>query len=268
MDDGSLTVVYGEGGGSTLITNGGAAAIWVPLCGSLQVHASSFAFPVRTGEVLVTEHDPSIKTVGRARAQWVTLLGGKKAWRQIFGHMLTVPTSDAQLLPARHCANRMLRRYAIGLVRAASPEALESAVNALIDDIVTLQVPLYDAIARCPGRTHTKRRLVFLRLQRVRNFISACCDQDLDNDDFARMANYSPCHFLRTFNLVFQETPHAHLVGERLQRARKLLHSSDLAITEVAMASGFENRSSFSRLFHQRFGATAFETRRQAGGVG
>lgn len=263
-DDESLTIVYGEGGGCTLSASNGAAAIWVPLCGFLQVNASTFAYPARTGEALVTEQDPRIKTVGHARAQWVALLGGKKTWRQILGHMQSGPSPDAQLLPARHSANRDLRRCAISLARATSVASLESATNGLIDGVLALQAPLYDAVARCPGRTHATRLQVFLRLQRVRNFISVNCDQDLDNDVLARMANYSPCHFLRTFSLAFQETPHSYLVTQRLQRACRLLHSSDLAVSEVALASGFENRSAFSRLFHRRFGATAHETRRKA----
>jgi AraC family transcriptional regulator len=59
-------------------------------------------------------------------------------------------------------------------------------------------------------------------------------------------------------------TPHVHLVNQRLLRARHLLHSSPLAIAEVALASGFENRCAFSRLFRQRFGITAMALRQQA----
>src|SRR5262249_44446121 len=82
------------------------------------------------------------------------------------------------------------------------------------------------------------------------------------NDRLARMASYSPWHFIRAFRAAYQQTPHAFLVDQRLQRARRLLRSSHLAVAEIALASGFENRCAFSRLFRQRFGVTAGAMRR------
>ena len=80
------------------------------------------------------------------------------------------------------------------------------------------------------------------------------------------MASYSQWHFIRLFRDAYQETPHAFLLNQRLMRARRLLDSSPLAITEIARASGFENRSVFSRLFHKHFGVTALSIRQT--GVG
>jgi AraC family transcriptional regulator len=96
----------------------------------------------------------------------------------------------------------------------------------------------------------------------VRNYLAANCHLDIDNERLARMASYSPWHFIRAFRAAYQETPHAYLVDQRLQRARRLLRTSPLAVAEVALASGFENRCAFSRLFRQRFGMTAGALRR------
>ena len=114
--------------------------------------------------------------------------------------------------------------------------------------------------------TYAQPRQVFMRLQRVRNYLAANCHLDIDNDSLARMANYSPWHFIRAFRAAYEETPHAFLVRQRLERARRLLRASPLAIAEIALESGFENRSAFSRLFRQRFGTTAGALRRQAAG--
>lgn len=262
-DDESVIAVYGEGGGCTLSVDGGVKAVLVPLRGSLQVAASGFAGALSSGEVLVTEKDANLRIVGKANCRWVAVFGGQKAWGRLQQDAGMDASSGGLFLPARFVASRDLRYKAIAATREADPTALGYAVNALVEEILTLQAPLRDAIARCPGRTHAKRVSAFLRLQRVRNHIINCCEQELDTIALARMANYSPCHFLRIFKQVFQETPHELLVDERLRRARHLLHTSDLAITEIALASGFENRSAFSRLFHQRFGTTANDMRRQ-----
>jgi AraC family transcriptional regulator len=258
-DDGGFTAVYGEGGGCVLDVTGNAAGIWIPLHGGLRIQSAGLTRELRVGDGLVTEHEPRTKAIGHANARWVALLGGRRAWTRLLHESAA---GESQLFPELHGADRDLRRIAVQLVRASAGLEMEAAVRALTDRLISLQSPLHAVIARCPGRTSTKRRQAFLRLHRVRNFISASCDREIDNGSLARMANYSACHFLRTFNLVYDETPHAYLVNQRLQRARRLLRFSDLAIAEVALASGFENRSAFSRLYRQRFGMTAVATKR------
>lgn len=259
-DDESVAVIYGEGGGCTLDVSGGTAGLWIPLRGKLQLQVADLSRWLCSKEALATQHHGVTKAVGHAGGCWLALLGTERTWGRLLG---SSSTSELKLLPELYHADRDLRRKAVTLARATTAPELESAIYAIADRLTSMQSPLYAAIARCPGRTYARRLQVFLRLQRVRNFMSACCDREMDNDALARMANYSPCHFLRTFNTVYQETPHAYLVNQRLQRARRLLNTSDMAVTEIAVASGFESRSAFSRLFHRRFGVTACETRRR-----
>lgn len=261
QDDACLHLIYGEGGGCILEITGTAVGVWIPLRGSLQVHCSGLNRPVHTGDVLVTGIDDDAKAVGHANGRWLAVIGGRRAWSWI---QTDISESRTQLLPDLQKAGRELRRAAIATVRATSPLELENKTRALADDVASLQAPLRKAIARCPGRTLARKRQVFLRLQRVRNFIGACCNRDLDNETLARMANLSPHYFLRTFSAVYSETPHSYLVNQRLERARRLLVSSDLAITEIALASGFENRCVFSRAYRKHFGTTALDAKRSA----
>ena len=175
--------------------------------------------------------------------------------------LIEVPTPDPVLLPARHRAEHALRRRAIALARADEASRGDKALT-LIESVAAQQAAFAPAIARCPGRTFAQRRQVFLRLQRVRNYLASNCHLDIDNESLARMASYSPWHFIRAFRAAYQETPHAYLVRMRLERARRLLSQSPLAIAEIALASGFENRCAFSRLFRERFGVTAGAVRR------
>jgi AraC family transcriptional regulator len=86
-------------------------------------------------------------------------------------------------------------------------------------------------------------------------------DLDLGIAGFARVANYSPCHFIRTFNSVYGKTPHAVLIEQRLKRALRLVNDTELSIAEVAHASGFEDRCAFARSFKRQFGETATAVR-------
>ncbi len=91
-------------------------------------------------------------------------------------------------------------------------------------------------------------------LQRVCDLIDAQLDHPLDLDAMARMAHLSRFHFLRAFRKSFHETPHQYLKRKRMERAKDLLANSELPITEICFAVGFESLGSFSALFHQAVG--------------
>ena len=261
-ESGALTVVVGGGRGSVLRAREPLAGIWIPLHGRVQCGSGSGEAPLLSGEVRVTEAEPSLHASGRGNALWVAVLGSRAAWRTALAGFGELPPGDPPLLPALHVADRRLRRGAAQLARAIRDGQDEVATEALLERVLDLQRTLEPAIARCPGRTYAQRRQVFLRLQRVRNFLAGNCQLELDNEALARMANYSPWHFIRAFRAAYRQTPHAYLVEQRLRRAQRLLRSSPLAIAEVALASGFENRCAFSRLFRRHFGTTAGAMRR------
>ncbi len=252
----ALAIVHGGGRGCVLRIDGPVAGVWIPLRGRLQLGDVGDTLLSYPGELRVTEAEPRMRAVGRGSALWVAVLGSASAWRKALGRS-HVSVADTVLLPARHSADRELRRSAVALARSIADDAPERAIDAVIDRVADLQESFSDAIARCPGRTYAQRRQVFLRLQRVRNYLAANCHLDVDNETLASMASYSPWHFIRAFRAAYEETPHACLVRQRLEHARRLLRGSPLAIAEIALASGFENRSAFSRLFRQRFGTTA-----------
>lgn len=257
----ALAVVSGGGRGCVLRIDAPVVGLWIPLRGRLQhgLGMDALAYP---GELWITEGEARTQAIGRGNAAWVALLGTRAGWRRAIGDLVELPSLEPLLVPARHLADRELRRSAIALARAAATGSADSAAHAVVDRVLGLQAEFADVIARCPGRTYAQRRQVFVRLQRVRLHLAANCHLDIDNDALAAMASYSPWHFIRAFRTAYGETPHAYLVRLRLERARRLLRVSPLSVAEIALASGFENRSAFSRLFRQRFGVTAGAMRR------
>ncbi|HEX2907903.1 MAG TPA: helix-turn-helix transcriptional regulator, partial [Phototrophicaceae bacterium] len=53
-----------------------------------------------------------------------------------------------------------------------------------------------------------------------------------------------------------KQTPHRYFVGQRIARAKELLRNSDLSITEICAAVGFESLGSFSTLFRKVAGVS------------
>ena len=262
----ALRILVGYGRGCVLYGQALAATIVIPLRGRVQLSDGEQVRTLQSGELLVCESGQRVQAIGRGAALWIAVFAESNVWHQLTGD-LPEPAPDPLPVPALHLADRPLRRAAVRLARIAlAADRKDStltltAASAFAILIADLQAEFAPFIARCPGRTLAQRRAVFLRLQRVRNYMASSCHLDLDIAGFARMASYSPCHFIRAFSTVYGETPHAVLVEQRLGRAHRLINESALAITEIARASGFENRCAFSRSFKRRFGITATDLR-------
>jgi AraC family transcriptional regulator len=99
------------------------------------------------------------------------------------------------------------------------------------------------------------RRAYAARIERVVDYVDANLDGDLSLTTLAGVANMSPFHFHRQFG-AYTGMAVARLVRLlRLRRAAKLLaFNPTRSITDIALASGFENPESFSRAFRQMHG--------------
>lgn len=94
----------------------------------------------------------------------------------------------------------------------------------------------------------------FHRLARARRLIDECYNLPLDLDQISKEACLSRFHFLRLFRRAFNKTPHQYLIQRRIEKAKELLTSSRLTVTDVCFEVGFESLGSFSTLFHRQVG--------------
>lgn len=95
---------------------------------------------------------------------------------------------------------------------------------------------------------------VLERLNRARLFIDQSYDLPLDLKQISSHACFSRYHFLRLFRQAFNKTPHQYLVERRIEKAKELLTSADLRVTDVCFEVGFQSLGSFSSLFHKSVG--------------
>ncbi len=101
---------------------------------------------------------------------------------------------------------------------------------------------------------HTYPKLYFYRrIVQAKLFIDAHYAENIELYGMADEAYYSKFHFSRKFKEVYRYTPHQYLVFVRIENAMRLL-ASGMAVAAVCKAVGFEELSSFSRLFKRRTG--------------
>lgn len=266
--DRALRVLLGSGRGCTLHASALPPTVLLPLRGCLRLTDGENARMLERGQLFVAEAGQRLQVIGSTSALWIALVAPAAVWRQLIHETIEASIPEPILLPAVHPADRAIRRATADLAREAlrsSGSGMEVVTAALVFTalLTDLQSGFDPHIERCPGRTLSQRRGVFLRLQRVYNLMESGSDFDLGVAGFARIANYSPCHFVRTFNAVYGATPHAVLVEQRLRRAMHLVGATSLSITEVARATGFEDRCAFARAFKRRFGRTASAVRQR-----
>lgn len=101
-----------------------------------------------------------------------------------------------------------------------------------------------------------KGRLSKYQLQKVSDYIHNHLDQDVALSNVASVLSLSQYHFCRLFKKSTGITPHQYLTQCRIARAKQLLLTTKLTITEIAFAVGLTNHSSFTRLFRQYVGVT------------
>lgn len=80
--------------------------------------------------------------------------------------------------------------------------------------------------------------------------------------EMAAMAGFSDAQFRRLFARWMGQPPQEYLHTHRLESARHLLETTDLAISEIARRIGFSSASHFARIFRLTFGNTPEQYRR------
>ena len=87
---------------------------------------------------------------------------------------------------------------------------------------------------------------------------------DVTIETLARKTNRSLTSFKKEFRRQFAVPPHKWLIDQRLQRAKILLMSTNLTISEIGAECSFSNISHFIKLFKLRFHDTPASMRRKS----
>lgn len=139
---------------------------------------------------------------------------------------------------------------------------LDEQFGRLLEALLRAQGLASREAEKLPLARPATRLEVYRRLCLARDYIESCYVEPGGLRELARVACLSPHHFLRLFKAAFRLTPHQYLTDVRLRHALRMVEEKSLSITDVCHSVGFEDASSFTRLFKRRFGATPGERRR------
>lgn len=100
------------------------------------------------------------------------------------------------------------------------------------------------------------RQELYKRLTIGKEFLDSNLHRKISLEEVSRVASISPHHFKRMFRLVFRYSPHDYHVKKRLEYSRRLIEGGGLNVNEICQRVGFEDASSFIRLFRRNYGCT------------
>jgi len=109
----------------------------------------------------------------------------------------------------------------------------------------------------------TIRGLASWQRRQVTELLRANLDGSLRLADLARACGLSVSHFARSFKRTFGVSCHRWLTELRIERAKALLSGADLALTDVAIQSGFADQAAFTRMFRRIVGVPPGRWRRE-----
>jgi len=150
------------------------------------------------------------------------------------------------------------RSFAV-LCRDVERRAAEARTLGELMDAYRHAASVVAAAADCPAAAGRERAL-----REALDYVREHYADPLSLDAVARRAGLSRTHFSRVFRQHEHTTFQSHLARLRLERARQLLATTDLALARVAELSGYRTAPYLCRVFRRTTGTTPDAYRRTA----
>jgi len=116
----------------------------------------------------------------------------------------------------------------------------------------------FGARTEAPPKGGLSRR----QLRRAQEFLEAHLSDNVSLSELAASCSLSAAHFARSFRHATGLPPHRYLVERRVVRARELLLSTNLPLSDIALECGFADQSHLTKAFRRVLGVTPGSMRR------
>lgn len=135
-----------------------------------------------------------------------------------------------------------------------NPLHLEEQLFLLLNLLVSGQKDVHTMRDRLTALKVSTKEEILKRLLTATDYLYTYYDMNPGLDELAAVSCLSKFHFLRLFKIAYGQTPHQFITTLKVRKAKHLLRSTNDEVKAIADALGFENSSSFSRLFHREVG--------------
>jgi AraC family transcriptional regulator len=108
----------------------------------------------------------------------------------------------------------------------------------------------------CPAPIPAKQMLSSSQRRRLTDFIESHLEQDLSLKHLATVAGISASHLKLLFRHSFGMPVHQYVIRCRVERAKRLILSGEIPLSQVALMSGFAHQSHMAHMMKRILGLT------------
>lgn len=108
-----------------------------------------------------------------------------------------------------------------------------------------------NSVKACKNST---RRELYKRLHYAKDYIDSCYTSEITLHQLSQVTLMNSAYFLRQFKKHFGTTPYQYLMQKRMCAALDMIHKTEMPVVDVCNAVGYEDVSSFAKLFKKYHG--------------
>jgi AraC family transcriptional regulator len=126
----------------------------------------------------------------------------------------------------------------------------------LLQKLVLLHSRVDREIQKVKAAKASTRKEIYRRLHFAKDYVDARYMNNVTLSELAGVACLNPAYFLRQWKKYFGGTPHRYLIQKRVSVAAALLATTSHSVTDVCYTVGYQDISSFIKLFRRQYQIT------------
>jgi AraC family transcriptional regulator len=211
---------------------------------------------VAPGEVAILPRKMSSTWRWSGKAELMFLLPERVVMQEIAASMTEKDVERFELDAALNTRAPLIHQIALEMRAELQSDGLHGSIYAetLIQTLCAHLVLRHSSFGT--GRAAASGGLDEKRLRNAIAYIVAHLSEEISIHEVAKAVHLSPFHFARAFKVSTGRPPHQFVIERRIERAKQMLQSTKLQITEIAAECGFQSQSHFGILFRRRTGLT------------
>ncbi|WP_245287034.1 AraC family transcriptional regulator [Bradyrhizobium sp. Tv2a-2] len=229
----------------------------------------------RNGETMIRGLEPSrirgfvnkltFVPAGHAYREWhETAAATRVTFLYLNPVMLSAPCEGENVhAPRMHFEDSVVWETADKLARTLEGGKIKTDLYLAALSSVLAHELAFSAEARMYDRLSFRGGLASWQKRIVAEYIEEHLGDKISLHTLASLARLSQPHFCRAFKRSFRIPPHQYHVQRRIERAKSLLADRAASVTEIGLALGYSQITSFSVAFRKATGWTPSEYRRE-----
>jgi AraC family transcriptional regulator len=146
--------------------------------------------------------------------------------------------------------------YRQSLVNDPDTTAITEQYYLLLEKMVLLRTRVDREIQTVKAVKSSTRRELYRRLHFAKDYMDARYMNNVSLSELAGVACLNPAYLLRQWKKYFGGTPHRYLIQKRVSVAAEMLRTTRHSVTEICYCVGYEDISSFIKLFRRQYQVT------------